>query len=347
MKDNLNTHRLAWVDTARAIGILFVVMGHHRFHALYDYIYSFHMPLFFFLSGMMFRTNSSETLRSFVLKRAQSLLIPYFVFSFILFGIWWFLGSYIDHSLLEGSSITKNLLGIFYSQGQLEFMRWGVEMWFLPCLFLTSILYFRLAQLALAAQVMLVLFCAALGFMLPKLLPVRLPWSIDIALIAVGFFWLGHKLQAWIFSFKLNLKNAAIIFTALFINILFYYFHGARVDMYQAIYGELVSFYLSAFGGILFYVLLARCLPAIGFIAFLGANSLIIYMLHMRSLTVYNFLCHVFPFASINEHTISGTLAISIIQIVILLPAIFIINRFFPFLLGKSLNFSRLQTKLS
>ncbi|MCP6134099.1 acyltransferase family protein, partial [Klebsiella pneumoniae] len=60
--------RYAWVDNAKAIGIILVVMGHvnrglhssgiyisERLFTLLDsIIYTFHMPLFFFLSGLFF-----------------------------------------------------------------------------------------------------------------------------------------------------------------------------------------------------------------------------------------------------------------------------------------------------
>lgn len=64
------------VDIAKGVGIFLVVLGHFSTFgdAQYHYIYLFHMPLFFFLSGMFTRqTNVKECLP----KRARRLLIPY------------------------------------------------------------------------------------------------------------------------------------------------------------------------------------------------------------------------------------------------------------------------------
>lgn len=48
--------RIDWIDYAKAIGIFLVVVGHtYAGNALTNWIYSFHMPLFFFLSGTMLR----------------------------------------------------------------------------------------------------------------------------------------------------------------------------------------------------------------------------------------------------------------------------------------------------
>ena len=56
--------RIEYIDIARGIGILLVVMGHNDFSLispfLFKLIYSFHMPLFFFMSGIFFKPHSSK-----------------------------------------------------------------------------------------------------------------------------------------------------------------------------------------------------------------------------------------------------------------------------------------------
>ena len=327
--------RLEWVDSARAIGIIFVVLGHHHHHVLYSYIYTFHMPLFFFLSGMMFNRKSHQTFSNYALNRAKSLLIPYFIFSFSLFGLWWFLGRFLDASVIEGYSLTKNFVGIFYAQGQLEYMRWGVEMWFLPCLFLTSLMYYWLSPVSRLKQILIIILCAVLGFNLPILLNYRMPWSLDVALIAVGFFWLGNILKSMIMNYEPRWENVALLLILFSASLYTYQLQIHRVDMYQAIYGDHLLFYLSAITGVMFYVLLAKCLPAVGIWLFIGANSLVIYMLHMRALTVIHFIFGHFPSIQLDESTVLGALMISMLQIVILIPVVLILNRYLPFLLGR------------
>lgn len=51
-KDNL-TDRLNYIDCFRAIGICLMIMGHVGFGGHFDkWIHAFHMPMFFFVSGM-------------------------------------------------------------------------------------------------------------------------------------------------------------------------------------------------------------------------------------------------------------------------------------------------------
>lgn len=46
------------VDVAKGIGILLVILGHLK-NPIMDFIYAFHMPLFFFISGMFVKKGLS------------------------------------------------------------------------------------------------------------------------------------------------------------------------------------------------------------------------------------------------------------------------------------------------
>ena len=58
-KIDITTKRIDYVDIAKGIGIVLVVMGHNDFALIspfaHKFIYSFHMPMFFFMSGMFFK----------------------------------------------------------------------------------------------------------------------------------------------------------------------------------------------------------------------------------------------------------------------------------------------------
>ena len=54
----INKKRIEWVDIAKGIGIFLMVMGHTGIPRIGNqWIYSFHMPLFFFISGFLFNTS--------------------------------------------------------------------------------------------------------------------------------------------------------------------------------------------------------------------------------------------------------------------------------------------------
>ena len=77
--------RIEYIDTAKAIGILLVILGHCKFlyrPELGIFIYSFHMPLFFVISGMFVKPLS---ISNGIMKYAKAYVRPYFITCFIMF----------------------------------------------------------------------------------------------------------------------------------------------------------------------------------------------------------------------------------------------------------------------
>jgi fucose 4-O-acetylase-like acetyltransferase len=96
--DALQPDRVEWVDTAKGLGIALVVFGHVE-RGLFTsqaiqqtaaisfadaWIYSFHMPMFFFLSGLfLFRSATRMTFKRFAADKIRTIAYPYFVWSII------------------------------------------------------------------------------------------------------------------------------------------------------------------------------------------------------------------------------------------------------------------------
>ena len=74
----MEKERIEWVDIAKGIAIIAMIIGHGcPKRAIVSFIFSFHMPLFFILSGIVYKTNS----KGMVSKKIKSLIVPYFIFS--------------------------------------------------------------------------------------------------------------------------------------------------------------------------------------------------------------------------------------------------------------------------
>lgn len=91
-----NPGRIPYIDQGKGLAIISVVMGHvicydlygfddaSSHSSLFKFIYSFHMPLFVFLSGLVSKTNIEWSDIPFdILKRFRTLMIPFLLVSII------------------------------------------------------------------------------------------------------------------------------------------------------------------------------------------------------------------------------------------------------------------------
>lgn len=161
------TNRLVYIDIAKGIGILLVVVGHcipdassssgisiPAYRWLHDVIYSFHMPLFFFLAGFMVsRKNMLDRGRhpfDLVRKRVSRLLIPY-VFVGLCYAPFKLLLSKFANKPYDVSTIWQMIIGI-NPDG---------ELWFLYALFVITVIAalfsFRISVWGLAAAAFLLI----------------------------------------------------------------------------------------------------------------------------------------------------------------------------------------------
>ena len=75
--------RINWIDWAKALGILLVVMGHSNYAQddINPMIFMIHMPLFFVVSGYLFKTDKG--LKAITQSNIRTLLVPYILFNAI------------------------------------------------------------------------------------------------------------------------------------------------------------------------------------------------------------------------------------------------------------------------
>ena len=83
---NTESRRIEYVDALKGIAIFCVLWGHSLqylqngydfFHnRAFEFIYSFHMPLFFMISGFLFRSSLKLNLKDFLYKKSVRLLLP-------------------------------------------------------------------------------------------------------------------------------------------------------------------------------------------------------------------------------------------------------------------------------
>ena len=145
------TKRIEYVDNAKAVGILLMIIGHCETISEIPYIkqliYSFHMPLFFILSGMFIKENTAW---GGVKKYSRSILFPYIATSSIIlciilfFNVYWMnyevLKEYLFDWIQKFTFIDSNFPGI-----QERHMIGPI--WFLFALFWSNCLFSQLRRI--------------------------------------------------------------------------------------------------------------------------------------------------------------------------------------------------------
>ena len=92
----MEKRRLSFINYAYAIGAILVVLGHSTptgannmpivIDRIRSFIYCFHMPLFFFIAGLLLKYTKLESrppYLSFIGKKSVKFLVPYFVYTII------------------------------------------------------------------------------------------------------------------------------------------------------------------------------------------------------------------------------------------------------------------------
>lgn len=138
--------RVTYLDMAKGIGIILMVVGHligsvqtidykEYLVPVYHWLTSFHMPLFFIISGILLRITKEEErpMRQIIVRKMKTLLLPYVTFSiiYLVLNVW----NCIFHpELLSFSDLGKFVV---YSVT----FRGVSVLWFLPALFIGELLF--------------------------------------------------------------------------------------------------------------------------------------------------------------------------------------------------------------
>lgn len=206
MNTSSNTKsRIAWVDLAKGITILLVIIGHTVSYNKYGstlrgLIFSFHMPLFFILSSLTSRSSANrEQFVEKIKKSARHLLVPALL-TFLLRIVY---AISQDHNLLTSkdywidklySLIFASGVDVAYDNRVIPGMGIG---WFFFALFIGRTLYDWIHLTFEEKQVPIIAFLFSVAGIILGKAGFRLPFSMDIALAIVPLFLIGDKMKSF------------------------------------------------------------------------------------------------------------------------------------------------------
>ncbi|MCP4178418.1 MAG: acyltransferase family protein [bacterium] len=282
----METIKIQWVDHLKGLGIILVVAGHTDINPyLKSIIYSFHMPLFFFLSGYLYKGESG--LKAYFIKKSIHLLLPYISFFFIV-NYWIFifaikLLSDTDNSNQLLPSILKGISKLFCGGRYLD----GNDslFWFINVLFLTQqiyhVIYLKLGDSITLRNLIILSYIISIidSYYLND---INFPWSIDVVFATLPYFYIGHYYAGK----KEEMKRLSNIFILLFVISvpLSVYCNDVVFNMRGSSYGIPICSFIASLGGIYLFVFLSEIIskyPFFNFIAEFGKASMIILYLHL------------------------------------------------------------------
>ena len=209
-------NKIQWVDNLKVLGIIMVVLGHIE-SPLTTFIFSWHMPLFFMISGFFIK--SEDSFKEYAVANFKRLMVPYFIFAFI--GL---VAEIIKRIALgrEQINLTLALKAILFNMNMESLAnQYGFVLWFLPALFFSRIIVYALIRYFKSAllQFLLVFVCFISSFYL------KLPFGLSNALNAAVFIFSGYYL------FKYFVNSNWRYFSLLILATIYTFVGIPRLDM--------------------------------------------------------------------------------------------------------------------
>lgn len=265
-------HRIHWIDILKGIGIISVVIAHVVTEGSVNrFIFLFHMPLFFYLSGYLYKPNPNY--KQYFIQKFQALMIPYFAFLILFFvpqfGFRWPLSKPLDALVL-------------FLWGGSEFKGWLGAFWFVTSFFITQQLFNWLfnnltSKLLISLNIIFLVLAYLNYYYLPHL---SIPLAANLVLYTLPIFTTGYYLKGQ--ESKVNKVFQLILL--LLIGLICYFYPLLAVGIKFAEYGVIgFSFILGIIVVIIFitvskylaeYKLVTSCL------SFVGKCSMTIMFVH-------------------------------------------------------------------
>ncbi len=337
--------RLDYVDVCKWLGISLVIFGHIKMpNEILQWIYAFHMPLFFVLSGYTYRQQKID--KDFIIKKIKTIYIPFLLFALIFckgdFSSW----AYIAY----GSRNALNVAGTY------------TVLWFLPCFLMAVLVFATLMNIGhkskpyyiISGGVILLLvavkICEYAKGKEPMLAEYGYPFNFDMALVGVVFMVAGYYFRQiidWLNAQKQWVLLAIV--AVLFVVTGFTAFMNLpeslnpvcpHVEMSVGAMGNWGLFFMNAllmsFAMIGFSVLIDRWIARKKLLLFIGQNSLTILCIHGMILLAASKILPKVGLTGVSDGALLLQGAVSyLIVIAVSIPLIMVIKRFAPNLVGK------------
>ncbi|MEL1263403.1 acyltransferase family protein [Pseudoxanthomonas putridarboris] len=329
--------RDARIDAAKGVAIVLVVVGHAKGvpQLVALLAYSFHVPLFFLLSGWLSQRRGMRAPAEATATLARSLLVPY-AFFFLLAYAYWLLTRQIGEKAARwGQTPWWDPIGGFLT-GIGPRLYVHPALWFLPALFTTALAYLLLGKrLQPGAIALLSLPLALLWIAAFPGAGVRLPFALDILPVALFFYACGAFCVRAL-PLPRSAPTGAACAAALLVPWLWLAWSNGRVDINQLRFGASGwKFVLASLSGTAIVLLASPLAARSAALRWIGRNTLLILCTHMLVFFVLSGIASLLGlFPSGSKPGPAWALGVSTIAIALCVPLRGLFARHAPWALG-------------
>ena len=292
MSTAVSNQREYWIDHAKAIALILVILGHVSsglngwFN--FKFVYGIHLVVFFVLSGYTVKAKPIDQI--YLRSKFQRLFTPYFITCFIIMLVDMFNSFFLDgeRSIEQITSVIANTFikaffasGTISNFGEIELCGRIGALWFFPALFFSLIIFQflvnRIKNPYLLAGVSVIV--SLVGYLTG--LFIWLPFSVQSGMFAVFYLWVGYMLKQYDLLRKLKWYAYLIALVILTVGIRFGY---CAVSFATARVKDLLISTTVGLAGCLVVFFMARLSKKITLLSWIGQNTITILCIHIVSL---------------------------------------------------------------
>lgn len=287
-----------YVTIAKAIGIILMVVGHSECpQVLFRFIYLFHMPFFFFCSGIFYKEISTKAnVETYMKKRVRGLYIPFVKWSvlfLLLHNFFLLLGIYNPYYGFDGGSAFYSISEVFHRLVMILFTMNGYEellggFWFLRSLFVSCLIIAVVSfLLRYGSRYKYWFLCVLLlisTIIIRRVVPNIEFWrEFSMGCLGAMFYLLGYLLM----PFSRYWQNRYSFLICCFSLLFFFYYFETGISMGYG-YNKVIPFTLSAISGTLLIIYISKQLEnntslIQRVLYYIGNHTLVILALHFLS----------------------------------------------------------------
>lgn len=231
--------RIKWIDIAKFFGMILIYLGHFSKIGRYrSFIFLFHVPLFFFISGCNENYDKEDNYLKYVYKNFKKILVPFIIFALLSIGL------YIILYNPNGNDL--KMVFVYFLNGCVRNTFISHGLWFLSCLFVMKIIF---KIIKYTNNKIIILLISSFLYILAIILRFNNPslfFNIDSAIYYLIYYCLGYISFDFIKKlFSLDTRNKKI----------FYWLSGIICLLYALMLlmnkDLIISLPLTNFGGLL------------------------------------------------------------------------------------------------